>query len=77
MATQVGKPGGPMLTRGDVESLAPEKPKGHEELGLCLTLIALLAWALFVGLRAVDWPGLIGPGRFGPMFRVAQPMLGL
>ena len=51
MSTQVGKPGGPMLTRGDVESLAPEKPKGRQELGLCLAPIALLAWALFVGLH--------------------------
>ena len=40
-----GGPGGP----------ATEKPKGHEELGLCLALVLLLAWALFVGISAVDW----------------------
>lgn len=40
------------------EGLAPEKPKGHEELGLCLALVVLLGWALFVGLRGVDWSAL-------------------
>jgi hypothetical protein len=58
MATQVGKPGGPMLTRGGLDDVAREKPKDNQELGLFLALIALLAWALFVIVRAVDWPAV-------------------
>ncbi len=55
MAMQSEKAGGPMLPRGGAGALAAEKPKSHEELGLCLALVVLLGWALFVGVRAVDW----------------------
>jgi hypothetical protein len=58
MATQSQKTGGPTLYRDSSGALAPEKPRKHEELGLCLALVVLLAWALFVGLRGVDWSAL-------------------
>lgn len=44
--------------RGDHVVPVPEKPRGHEEMGLCLALIVLLGWALFVGLRGVNWSAL-------------------
>lgn len=44
--------------RGVQAGPVAEKPKGQEELGLCLALIVLLGWALFVGLRGVDWSAL-------------------
>ena len=55
MATQMEKAGSLSLGRGGLEGLPKEKPKGHEELGLCVALVVLLALALFVGLRGVDW----------------------
>ena len=55
MAMQSEKTGGLTLSGGGPGVAATEKPKGHEELGLCLALVVLLAWALFVGVRAVDW----------------------
>lgn len=55
MAVQSGKAGSLALGRGGMEGPAAEKPKGHEELGLCLALIVLLGWALYVGLGGVDW----------------------
>ncbi len=57
MATQVGKPGGMTLGRG-AESIADEKQKSYQDLGLCLALFVLLAWALFVGLRGVNWSAI-------------------
>lgn len=55
MATQFEKRGGLTLPRSGPESLAPDKPKAHEELGLCVALVVLLVWALYVGLGGVDW----------------------
>jgi hypothetical protein len=57
MATQVGKAGGMTLGRG-AEGIAEEKLKSYQDVGLCLTLIVLLAWALFVGLEGVNWPAI-------------------
>jgi hypothetical protein len=31
------------------------KPGAHEDFYLCVALAVLLAWALFVGLGAVNW----------------------
>jgi hypothetical protein len=31
------------------------KPARHEDFFLCVALVFLLAWALFVGLSEVDW----------------------
>ena len=58
MATQMQKSGGLPLTRGGLENVATEKPKSHQELGLCLILIGLLVWTLIVSLRGVDWPAI-------------------
>ncbi|MGA8185419.1 MAG: hypothetical protein WB819_17460 [Terriglobia bacterium] len=55
MAMQSEKTGGLKLSGGSPGVAATEKPKGQEELGLCLALVVLLAWALFVAVRAVDW----------------------
>jgi hypothetical protein len=55
MAMQSDKTDGSVLSRGGAGALAAEKPRSHEELGLCLALVVLLGWALFVGVRAVDW----------------------
>lgn len=58
MASQVMKPGGLTLDRRDAKELAKEKPRSYEDWGLLLALVGLLVWALFVGLRGVDWPAL-------------------
>ncbi len=58
MATQSEKMGGLGFSGGNQGVAAAEKPKKHEELGLCLALVVLLGWALFVGVRAVDWSAL-------------------
>ena len=58
MASQAGKAGRFALGRGGAQEFAKEKSKGYEDLGLLLALIVLLGWALFVGLRGVDWPAL-------------------
>ncbi|HEV2246436.1 MAG TPA: hypothetical protein VGW37_07265 [Terriglobia bacterium] len=58
MALQAGKSAGLALGRGGTQGFAKEKSKSYEDLGLLLALILLLGWALFVGLRAVDWPAL-------------------
>jgi hypothetical protein len=55
MAMQSEKTGGLALSGGSPGVAAAEKPKKHEELGLCLAFVVLLAWALFVGVRAVNW----------------------
>ncbi len=55
MAMQSEKTGGSMLSRDNGGAVAAEKPKTHEELGLCLALVVLLGWALVVGVRSVDW----------------------
>lgn len=55
MATRMEKAGSLPLGRGGAEGLPAQKPKGHEELGLCVAFVVLLAIALFVGLRGVDW----------------------
>jgi hypothetical protein len=55
MAMQLEKSGGVAIVRGGREGSAAEKPKYHDELGLCLALILLLAWALFLGLHTLDW----------------------
>ena len=54
MAMQSEKSGSLAPGRGPAFA-APEKPKRGEELGLCLALIVLLGWALYVGLGGVDW----------------------
>lgn len=58
MATQFGKSRGLTFGRSDAQEFAKEKSKGYEDLGLLIALIVLLGWALFVGLRGVDWPAL-------------------
>lgn len=55
MAMQSGKANDLALPRSGSAASAAEKPRGHEELGLCLALVVLLAWALYVGLGAVNW----------------------
>lgn len=55
MATQSEKLGGLGYPQGGHGGRATEQSKGHEELGLCVALVVLLAVALFVGLRGVDW----------------------
>jgi hypothetical protein len=57
MATQVGKAGDMTFGRG-TENIAAEKPKSYQDLGLCLALVVLLVWALFVGFRGVNWPAV-------------------
>ncbi|HET9180119.1 MAG TPA: hypothetical protein VFQ24_17325 [Terriglobia bacterium] len=57
MATQADKSGGVALG-GGAQNFAKEKPKSYEDWGLLLALVVLLGWALFVGLRGVDWPAL-------------------
>ena len=44
--------------RGVQAGPAAEKPRKNEDLGLCVALVVLLGWALFVGLRGVDWSAL-------------------
>lgn len=56
MTTQASKAGG--LVLGGAQNFAKEKPKSYEDWGLLLALVVLLGWALFVGLRGVDWPAL-------------------
>lgn len=58
MAMHSDKRGGAAFSRGGSEVMATEKPKGNEELGLCLALLVLLVWALYVGLHGVDWSAL-------------------
>ena len=58
MAMQSEKKGGLSLPRGGSEVAAAEKPREHEEMGLFLALVVLLAWALYVGLSGVDWSAL-------------------
>jgi hypothetical protein len=55
MATQVGRTGGMSLGRDRRSELAKEKQRGYEDKGLCLALFVLVGWALFVGLRGVNW----------------------
>lgn len=55
MAVEVGKSGGLMMSRGAAHVRATEPPKSYEELGLCVALVALLVWALIVGLGSVNW----------------------
>ena len=55
MVKQSEKMDGMRLSGGSPGVAATEKPKGHEELGLCLALVVLLGWALFVVVRAVNW----------------------
>ena len=58
MAMESKKTGGLAFSRVGPEAAVAEKPKGHEELGLVLTLVILLGWALYVGLGAVNWSAL-------------------
>jgi hypothetical protein len=58
MALQSGKSSGLALGRGGTQEFAKERSKGYADMGLLLALIPPLGWALFVGLRAVDWPAL-------------------
>ncbi|TAM83612.1 MAG: hypothetical protein EPN47_05745 [Acidobacteria bacterium] len=58
MATNSGKSRGLTFGRSGAEGLAQEKSKGYEDMGLLLALIVLLGWAVFVGVRAVDWPSV-------------------
>lgn len=58
MATQVGKSRGLTFGRSEADGFAQEKAKGYEDMGLLLALILLLGWALFVGIRGVDWPAV-------------------
>lgn len=58
MATQSERLSDLKFDRRGTGSRAAEKPKTNEEMGLCLVLIALVAWALFAGLRTVDWPAV-------------------
>lgn len=58
MATQSEKLGGPMPVRGGPDGQAREKQKDYQELCLFLALIALAVWALFTGLRMLDWPAI-------------------
>lgn len=55
MAMQSDKAGSMAVGRGSQGFAATEKPRRGEELGLCLALIVLLGWALYVGLGGVDW----------------------
>lgn len=55
MAAKFDKAGSMASGRGGAEVAAAEKPRAHEELGLCLALVVLLAWALYVGLGGVNW----------------------
>jgi hypothetical protein len=55
MATQVGRTGGMTLGRDRSSDLAREKQRAYQDKGLCLALFVLVAWALFVGLRGVNW----------------------
>ncbi|HXH50758.1 MAG TPA: hypothetical protein VNM47_15555 [Terriglobia bacterium] len=55
MATQVGKAGGMSLGRDRRSEAAREKQRANQDMGLCLALFVLVGWALFVGLRGVDW----------------------
>ncbi|HEX5412009.1 MAG TPA: hypothetical protein VFZ27_09115 [Terriglobia bacterium] len=58
MASQAGKSGGLTFGRGDAQEFAKAKQRGHEDIGLLLALVVLVIWALFVGLRGMDWPAL-------------------
>jgi hypothetical protein len=55
MAVGVQKSGGLMMSDGEAHVRATESPKSYEEWGLCIALVALLVWALFVGLGSVNW----------------------
>lgn len=55
MATLSQKPGGLTEARGGTALQAADKPTGHEEMGLFVAFVILLAWALYVGLGAVNW----------------------
>lgn len=52
------KAGGPAIGRGGPGALAAEKPNGHEDMYLCVALVVLLAWALYVGLGGINWSAL-------------------
>jgi hypothetical protein len=58
MAMKSEKSGGLTLTRNGLQDLQEEKPKSYQDLGLCVTLVVLLAWALVVSVRAVNWPAI-------------------
>ena len=58
MAVEVEKSGRLMMTHGEAHVRATEPPKSYEELGLCVALLALLVWALFVGLSSVNWSAI-------------------
>lgn len=58
MAAQSQRLGDVTMMRGGPEAQAKEKPRNHEELGLVLVLFALVAWALYAGLHALDWPAV-------------------
>ncbi len=55
MGTPLEKSGHLMFDRGGPDGPATQKPKNYEELGLCLALIALVAWALYASLNTLDW----------------------
>lgn len=58
MAMQSKKAGSLTFSRGGTEITAAEKPNGHQDMYLCVALVVLLAWALYVGLGGVNWSAL-------------------
>jgi hypothetical protein len=46
------------LPRGRPGGWARAKPKRHKDMYLLVALVVLLVWALFDGLRAVDWSAI-------------------
>jgi hypothetical protein len=55
MGAELWKSSGLSDTHSAPVEPAKDKPKGNQELFLCLALILLMAWAFLFSVHAVDW----------------------
>jgi hypothetical protein len=55
MATEPERWNDLAIPHGRPEGRSGASPKRYEDLGLCVALVVLLVWALYVGLGAVAW----------------------
>jgi len=55
MAIEPERWNGVVIPRDRPRGRPRAKPKGHEDMYLCVALVVLLVWALYVGLGAVGW----------------------
>jgi hypothetical protein len=58
MATEPDRWNGLAIPGGHPGGRGKAKPKSHQDMYLCVAFVVLLAWALFVGVGAVNWSAI-------------------